>query len=186
MIARSSCEAHRRALVDFIDRGELAPSTGRALAHLDRCGRCTEELEATVRTITALRRLGDEAGRVEPPADAWPRLRDRIERWQPAHRGIVSMASGAAMSAALVAVLMATIPFGGGRPGSSPMAARPDDPNALELQLDRSRPISLSGASTRAAVPSDLAGWAGPDGLGVQPSTSERSIPRRTGSGGPQ
>ena len=57
---RGACARHRPALLDFVDRGEIASGTAGALAHLDRCDRCTDELESTVLTITALRRLGDD------------------------------------------------------------------------------------------------------------------------------
>jgi hypothetical protein len=83
---RRSCNRYRPVLVDFVDRGELGPSTGAALAHLDRCGRCTEAIESTMLTITALRRLGEEAVAVQPAADAWPRLQARILT-QPKLRG---------------------------------------------------------------------------------------------------
>jgi len=78
MKLRRPCTRYRPVLVDFVDRGELGPTTGAALAHLERCGRCTEAIESTMLTITALRRLGDEASVVQPRADAWPRLRARL------------------------------------------------------------------------------------------------------------
>ena len=79
-----ACARHRSVLVDFVDHAEIGPATASALAHLDQCSRCTADLEVIVQTITALRRIGDEAGRVEPAVDAWPRLRNRLTRWRPA------------------------------------------------------------------------------------------------------
>lgn len=108
-----ACSRHRPVLIDFIDRGEVQPATGAALAHLDRCARCTEVVEGTVLTITALRRIGDDAARVEPPEDAWPRLRDRIRQWQ-RRPALMSPVAGVAMSFALVAVLVLPIRFAGG------------------------------------------------------------------------
>ena len=107
-----ACSRHRPVLIDFVDRGEVRPETGAALAHLDRCTRCTEIVEGTMLTITALRRMGDEAATVEPPADAWPRLRIRIQGW---HRrpAVMSPLAGAAMSFAIVAVLVLPIRLGG-------------------------------------------------------------------------
>lgn len=107
-----ACSRHRSVLIDFVDRGEVRPETGAALAHLDRCMRCTEIVEGTMLTITALRRMGDEAAAVEPPADAWPRLRIRIQGW---HRrpAIMSPLAGVAMSFAIVAVLVLPIRLGG-------------------------------------------------------------------------
>lgn len=107
-----ACRRHHQALVDFVDRGEVGPSTGDALAHLDRCDRCTGDLEATVLTITALRRLGEDVARIEPPADAWPRLRDRIDRWRPRRWLVMSPTIGTVMSALLVAVIVGPLQFG--------------------------------------------------------------------------
>ena len=110
---RGSCSRHRSALLDFVDRGEIVPGTAPALAHLDRCSRCTDELESTILTITALRRLGDDLARAEPSPDAWPRLRARLDRWRPARWGIMSPSAGMVMSVALVAVLVAPLQVGG-------------------------------------------------------------------------
>jgi hypothetical protein len=122
------CARHRSALLDFVDRGEIAPGTARALAHLDRCGRCTEELESTVLTITALRRMGDDLARVEPSPDAWPRLRVRLDRWRPKRPAIMSPAAGMVMSMAIVAVLVVPLQIGG-----SVAPAAENGPSAAEL-----------------------------------------------------
>ncbi|HET7472286.1 MAG TPA: hypothetical protein VFJ71_04075 [Candidatus Limnocylindrales bacterium] len=107
-----ACSRHRPVLIDFVDRGEVRPETGAALAHLDRCTRCTEIVEGTMLTITALRRLGDDAAAAEPPADAWPRLRIRIEGWR-RRPAIMSPLAGVAMSFAIVAVLVLPVRLGG-------------------------------------------------------------------------
>ncbi len=180
-----SCRRHRAALIDFVDHGDLSDSAEAAFAHLERCGRCVTELEATALTITALRRLGDAMARQEPRADAWPRLRDRITRRGRARSILMSPATGMAMSLAIVAVMVIPLSFGAGEatilaPTVPPAAVS----SALELSVDRSRPISLSNKSTQVVISIDPARWAGPDGLGVQVSTSDRSVPRRSGSGG--
>lgn len=127
-----SCVRHRPALLDFVDRGEIGPSTGPALAHLDRCHRCTDELETTILAIAALRRLGDETVALEPPADAWPRLRARIDRWSGPRRAVMSPVAGLAMSVAIVVVLIVPIGFDGR--GSADPTARPlTAPPALTL-----------------------------------------------------
>lgn len=108
-----SCSRHRPLLVDFVDRGEVQPGTVAALRHLDGCGRCTEAIESTLLTITALRRLGDEVRRAEPSPDAWPRLRLRITRW-PRRPAVMSPLAGIAMSFAIVAVLALPYRLGGG------------------------------------------------------------------------
>jgi hypothetical protein len=109
-----SCTRYRPLLVDFVDRGEIAPGLEAALAHLDRCSRCTEAIESTLLTITALRRLAVDAGSVEPSPDAWPRLRVRISRWR-RRPAVMSPVAGLAMSVAMVAVLI--LPFGAGGHG---------------------------------------------------------------------
>jgi len=129
------CARFRPLLVDFVDRGEVSSATGAALAHLDRCARCTEAIEATMLTITALRRIGDDAetAAAESESDAWPRLRVRIEGW---HRRPVVMSplTGIAMSFALVAVLVLPVRLGGTLLG--PVAtARPTDPAAATRRI---------------------------------------------------
>jgi hypothetical protein len=99
-------------LLDFVDHGEIVAGTAPALAHLERCGRCTDELESTVLAITALRRFGDELARAEPSPEAWPRLRARIETLRPARWAIMSPSAGMVMSVALVAVLVAPFRVG--------------------------------------------------------------------------
>ena len=106
-----SCSRHRTALFDFVDHGEVRPETAAALAHLDRCSRCTEDVESTMLTITALRRMGDEASDVEPPPDAWPRLRIRIQAWR-RRPAVMSPLAGLAMSFAIVAVLVLPVHLG--------------------------------------------------------------------------
>jgi hypothetical protein len=153
--ARSrGCARHRPLLVDFVDRGEIAPGTEAALAHLDRCDRCTEAIEATMLTITALRRIGDDAAVAadEPDRDAWPRLRSRIETWR--RRPLVmSPLAGIAMSFALVAVLVLPVRLGGSLLG--PVATPRPAPAAAGSAVDRRieaayiaavRQASLSGS----------------------------------------
>jgi hypothetical protein len=107
-----SCSRYRPLLEDFVDRGEVRPDTGAALEHLDRCSRCTEAIESTMLTITALRRLGDEIDTVEPAADAWPRLRNRITTWK--RPVAMSPIAGIAMSIAIVVVMVLPFRVSGG------------------------------------------------------------------------
>jgi hypothetical protein len=106
------CTRYRPVLIDFIDRGEVRDQTGAALAHLDRCSLCTEVVETTMLTITALRRMGDAAAAAEPAEDSWSRLRTRIQarRRRPA---TMSPLAGIAMSFAIVAVLVLPAQQGG-------------------------------------------------------------------------
>jgi anti-sigma factor RsiW len=180
-----SCRRHRAALIDFVDRGDLSDSAEAAFSHLERCSRCVTELEATALTITALRRLGDAMARQEPRPDAWPRLRDRITRRGRVRSILMSPATGMAMSLAIVAVMVIPLSFGAGEATNLAPTPPAAVSSALELSVDRSRPISLSTKATQVVISIDPARWAGPDGLGVQVSTGDRSVPRRSGSGGP-
>lgn len=109
---RNPCGTHRAALIDFVDRRALGSATAAALSHLDRCRACEEELSGIALAITALRRLHREVDGEEPAADAWPRLRARIQRpidpwrWR-------STLGGLAGSALLVAVLVGPVTLGG-------------------------------------------------------------------------
>jgi anti-sigma factor RsiW len=100
-----------RALVDFVDRGVQGRETAAALAHLDRCRQCTTELELTAQMITALRRIGAEAARIEPPANSWAVLRDHLQR-MPARRTAPRpwhlRLSGSLVSALIVAMAFAS------------------------------------------------------------------------------
>ena len=131
-----SCARFRPLLVDFVDRGEVRPETAGALAHLDRCTRCTEAIESTVLTITALRRIGDDAAAAaaEPEPDAWPRLRVRIEGWKRRPR-VMSPLAGVAMSFAIVTVLVLPIRLGGSLLG--PVASPAPDRSAAGGFVDR-------------------------------------------------
>jgi anti-sigma factor RsiW len=136
----SACRRHRPALLDFVDHGAIDEATAPALAHLERCERCTMELESTVLAITALRRLGDDIARVEPAPDAWPRLRARLDRWRPFRWSILSPSAGVLMSAAIVAVLVAPIQIGSsglaGPNASAPIVRPPVPTEERRIELD--------------------------------------------------
>lgn len=151
------CRRHRPALLDFVDRGEITPDTGSALGHLDRCQRCMNELESTVLAITALRRLGEEAARAEPRSDAWPRLRDRLDRWRPVRWAIMSPTTGMVMSVALVAMLVAPLRVGGaGGLGSDPSLA-PTDRSAAALLERRVEAKYISTMTRKGTLPATVA-----------------------------
>jgi hypothetical protein len=135
-----ACRRHRPALVDFVDHGAIDDATAPALAHLERCDRCTVELESTVLAITALRRLGDEAAGVEPSPDAWPRLRAKLDRWRPFRWSVLSPSAGVVMSAAIVAVLVAPLQIGSnslaGQNASAPLLRPPVPTAERRIELD--------------------------------------------------
>jgi hypothetical protein len=174
------CARHRSVLLDFVDRGEIVPGTDKALAHLDRCRRCTDELESTVLTITALRRLGDDVARAEPSPDAWPRLRARLDGWRPARWAIMSPSAGMVVSIALVAVLVAPLRVGGAiapteAPGASSAAQR-----AASLTERRIETEYIESVFRRALPAQESARW--PTGTiprnypdGIRPARKEVS-----------
>ena len=155
------CSRYRPVLIDFIDRHEVGRDTRAALAHLDRCTRCTEVVESTMLTITALRRMGDETATMEPAPDAWPRLRVRIQGWR---RRPVTMSplAGIAMSFAIVAVLVLPI-----RSGSSfgPFATPIIETGAAASPADRAIEAAYIASIRQRALPGDetdqLVGTAG-------------------------
>ncbi len=116
---RRPCADHRAALLDFVDRRERSDATAPALAHLERCRSCERELAETALTITALRRLQLEVQRLEPPPDAWPRLRARVAKPADPWRGRAAL-GGLATSALLVSVLV--LPVTLGVPGARDLA----------------------------------------------------------------
>ena len=137
---RGACARHRAALLDFVDHGEIVAGTAPALAHLERCERCTDELESTVLAITALRRFGDELARAEPSPEAWPRLRARIENLRPARWAIMSPSAGMVMSIALVAVLVAPFRVGTSTASSAPTVSALEPARRLRSRSAGPRP----------------------------------------------
>jgi hypothetical protein len=110
--------------VDFVDRGEIRPETSAALAHLERCDRCTEAIESTVLTITALRRYGETLDLVAPSPDAWPRLAARITSWR---RRPISMSplAGLAVSVAMVIAVVLPVRLNPGELAAAGRSAAP-------------------------------------------------------------
>jgi anti-sigma factor RsiW len=100
-----ACVRHRDTLIGFVDRREISPATDAALDHLDRCDRCTRELEGIAEAIHALRGLGREAAAMDPPDAIWPTIEARARRpGEPAWRWRMPLA-GLVATAAVVALL---------------------------------------------------------------------------------
>jgi hypothetical protein len=97
-------------------------------------------LDATVLTLAALRRLGDEVAQVEPRADTWPGLRERLTVWRPSRVSLVSPLAGMVMTIAFCALLIGPIHLG----------ANPTSDVAGELALLS----GLSGSATSAVYTS--------------------------------
>lgn len=105
------CADHRSVLLDFVDRRERSAATPAALAHLDRCRACEQELAGAALTIAALRRLHATLADAEPEPDAWLRLRRRVTRPVDPWRWRATL-GGLATSAMLVAVLVMPVTIG--------------------------------------------------------------------------
>jgi hypothetical protein len=111
------CVRHRRALLGLVEDPlglELTPGDR---AHLEVCPRCRAEIEHAVLVGVAVRRTLAEAQAADPPADAWPRLRTRIERQRAAPRP--GRASSPVLGVALAASLAVALLIPLGLPGSS-------------------------------------------------------------------
>ena len=111
---RSSCAANRAALLDFVDRRGKGPGTDTALAHLDRCRRCEEELAEIALTIAALRRLQAELRTLEPPREAWVRVQARVGRQPAATIWRWRLTLGGSMLGTVFVVIL-TLPLAFGR-----------------------------------------------------------------------
>jgi hypothetical protein len=142
-----ACGRHGPALVEFVDHGAVGPDTPAALRHLEGCRRCTEAVEATLLTITALRRIADDLDRVEPRPDAWPRLRARLTALRLRRRpAVMSPLAGVAMSFAIVAVLV--LPFRLGVVPAEP-SARPTPTHDAAAVTDSRIELAYLASSRR-------------------------------------
>jgi hypothetical protein len=189
------CRRHRGALLDFVDTGVVGSRTPLALAHLERCGACTGFLESTALTVTALRRLGEDAAKAEPAVDAWPRLRARLEGLRPSRLSLVAPLARMALTAAFVAILVTPTRFTGpGAPGSSLAHWGPTDAAPSTAEIVRSvparraiDPANLFGPPPKVTsqFPTSPSRLIYPDGtrptekeVATAPSTVRRSEPR--------
>ena len=127
---RRPCADHRAVLLDWVDRRGTGAGTRRALDHLARCTACERELAGVALAIVALRRMEAGLQAIEPPPDAWLRLRARLERPVDPWRWRASL-GGLATSAMLVGVLVLPVTLGG--PAGPPQA--PTMPGAIAQQL---------------------------------------------------
>jgi hypothetical protein len=181
-IGRSRCESHRGALLDFVDRREIGPATASALDHLGRCTDCARELEVTALAIVGLRRLYDEVTGLEPPTDAWERLRSRVTRPAVPVYSIRSPVMGMLAALAIVAAVSVPGSFLERRIATQPEAsaalssddpATADDRVALierQITLRRQPPQQLRQITILVPLnaPPPGARLVGPDGRGYR------------------
>ena len=175
-----SCVVHRAALLDFVDGQPRTAETVAALAHLDRCRACEDELASIVRTVAALRKLGRFAATAQPSPDAWPLLRGRVTRPpETAWRWRFSL-GGVMMSTAAVALLtfasLRTTPVPGPQVlddrRAAPIAERRYDAGAGRLTPEIVNAIAGVDVSARARLRSTE--------LHVAPSSVDRDERDRT------
>ncbi len=147
---RRPCRKHQYALLDFVDRRAVQAATADALAHLDRCRDCEEQLSNVALAIAALRRLRLEVNAVEPAADGWERLRARIrtrhvDPWQWRLK-----LGGLATSSMLVAALIA--PMAIGRPSIAEIAPAPPGPEGRAAARVEARYLATIRAGSRDSI----------------------------------
>lgn len=121
-MTRRDCERHRPSLVELAaslggpghEAGEPARREVGLDAHLETCAACRAEAEELALLSIAVRRAWSETDAVEPPPDAWPRLRARVAPAtpRPLRSRAASSVTGVAMAAALAIGLVA--PLGAG------------------------------------------------------------------------
>ena len=176
-----ACRRHRATLVDFLDHGELSDSAEAAFTHLQGCRRCSVDLEATALSINALHRLRALIANREPRADAWPRLRQRLESAERERRKGQSVRAASRVVVGLVGCLVASVAV----LGSSTAGESPSTPIAISQEARFAAPAEEpSGrrppraAEAPVEIRIELARWTGPDGLGM-------TISPMPGSGGP-
>jgi hypothetical protein len=170
----ATCRRLRPVLVDFVDRGEVGPVTSAALVHLDRCQRCRDALEATASTIAALRRLGAEVAREEPPAEAWPRLRTTLHvgRRRPA---VMSPLVGLALSMAIVAVVVGPI-----SPGGTIVVPTPEPASSVVVNRGDGRVIRMTGYGlVPEAITLESFAPRAPDGIPIEKEVTSKTLSSR-------
>ena len=170
----SGCGSHRAELLAFAERAERGPRTAAAWDHLAVCRRCEADLTEILLAIHAVRRTLEDARAVEPPADAWDRLRTRVQRpvggvWR-ARSSLAGVIVGAGLVAVLVGPVAVFRPSAvvDREPGPAPavLHARTEaDQRAESAFLSRAR--AERPRPTVTAVEAGTSGsWSGPDGLG--------------------
>jgi hypothetical protein len=169
----SGCGSHRAELLAFGERAERGPRTEAALDHLARCARCQADLTEILLAGHAVRRLMADAAVADPPADAWERLRTRVQRpvasaWR-ARTSLAGVIAGAGLVAALVGPVAvfhsATDAVSEPGPPAAVLQARTEaDGRAEAAFLNRARVEPTQRPVTIVEAPA--AAWSGPDGLG--------------------
>lgn len=105
-VRASDCRVHADTLLDFADGRIGMEQSAAALAHLDGCRACEDELSRVMLAIVGLRRIREDLASAEPSADAWVHLRDRIHPRRPSPWLIRSPLPTLALALSIVGVVM--------------------------------------------------------------------------------
>ncbi|MDQ6795658.1 MAG: hypothetical protein M3067_12735 [Chloroflexota bacterium] len=131
---RATCARFQAALIEFAERPVRAAGTAAALAHLERCRACEDELAGIMRTIAGLRSLARSLNGVEPGPESWPILRARVSHPEPSPwRWSYSL--GGVIATAAIALLV--LPWIGSSPVRPPTGLEtPAGPGTIDRRED--------------------------------------------------
>jgi len=143
-IPGTACRAHRDVLLDWAEGRVQSTETRAALAHLDGCRACEDELSRVMLAIIGLRRIREDVASAEPSSEAWGRLRTRIQRRRTTPWLVRSPLPGIAMALSIVAAVVGPstlLRAGAGRPSdAAPPHGATDAGTAFERNRSLKRP----------------------------------------------
>ena len=177
---RGPCRRYRAVLIDYVDHGERGPRSEAALEHMARCASCRSELERAALTIRALRQLSGDVAGAEPSADAWSRLRARLQRarrlsgWSPPMQ-VGSLVASTWVVALLAGSGLVISPAGGvarTRLVETPAATQQE--RVVRGAGDRLPPAEAATGPQRGAESATTPRWISPDG---NAAASRRDVP---------
>ena len=136
------------------DRADADERTREALEHLWRCDACQREVAEMLLVVAGLRRLGQIAAGVQPPAEGWQRLLPRLSAVgprRPHRRPLVGLMIVPVLAALLVAPGLGRTLTGSGLDSqdvSPPVAAAGGPPAQVLLAAVRRRALDVSNAAS--------------------------------------
>ncbi len=140
LFQRRGCRTHQEAIIEFAVHHASGPDVRRALDHVDRCRGCEGDLAATTLVLHALRRLHEEACRVEPAPDGWARLRPRLAAARREPSRLLSGLPGIVAAVAICIALAGPAALAGGGSGAVyNEAPRAELSPSIEFERSRER-----------------------------------------------
>ncbi|HVA87916.1 MAG TPA: hypothetical protein VNF73_16540 [Candidatus Saccharimonadales bacterium] len=143
---RTDCDRFRPSLVALLDRASADATPTALRRHVERCPECEAALAELTLTGFAVRRGLTASKSIEPPSDAWPRLRARVTRRGPRLSGAASSVAGLAIGAALAVAMV--VPFS--QPNVSDAVTQEVGLEVIVTSGAPSPPIPRSGPEERA------------------------------------